>query len=91
MSAVDWLTVISYRNEGGAPVAALHAWLRDRGIDWHPFEPDEVRIDLMRTAGTDGPECWCVVRVRPGALRRLGLHPDQPTARVDVPVRWWRR
>jgi hypothetical protein len=89
MSTTEWVTVLRYRNMDGPPVAALHAWLRDRGIDWEPFAPEEVRIDLVRTTG---PECWCVVSVEPGALRRLGLHPDQPTARVaGPPPRYWRR
>ncbi|MEU9578199.1 hypothetical protein [Streptomyces chilikensis] len=31
------------------------------------------------------------IHVRPDALRRLGLHPDQPAARVTgpAPPAWW--
>ena len=34
---------------------------------------------------------WFTVRARAGALRRLGLHPDQPMSRVvgPSPPRWW--
>ncbi|WP_406080022.1 hypothetical protein [Micromonospora sp. NBC_00858] len=34
---------------------------------------------------------WVDVRVEAAALRRLGLHPDQPTAMVTgpTPPGWW--
>ncbi|WP_424216636.1 hypothetical protein ACN20G_31415 (plasmid) [Streptomyces sp. BI20] len=57
-----------------------------------PFAPDEIRVDLMCGPGPDGH--WhgrFVVGVRPDALRRLGLHPDQPTAAPTAPSPpgWW--
>ncbi|WP_078489525.1 hypothetical protein [Streptomyces bikiniensis] len=57
-----------------------------------PFAPDEVRWDLSCGLGPDGHwKGWFTVRVHPDALRRLGLHPDQPTARATnpSPPRWW--
>lgn len=58
-----------------------------------PFRPeDEIRCDLMCGVGPDGSRHgWIRVQVHPDALRRLGLHPDQPTARVDgpSPPGWW--
>ncbi|MFF2516651.1 hypothetical protein [Streptomyces sp. NPDC058086] len=52
----------------------------------------DVRIDLMCGVRSDGH--WhgtVVVRVRADTLRRLGLHPDQPTsAPADpLPPKWW--
>ncbi|WP_042445572.1 hypothetical protein [Streptacidiphilus jiangxiensis] len=53
---------------------------------------EDVRIDLMRGQGPDGkPNCTVVVRLRADALRRLGLHPDQPTSvpADPLPPKWW--
>ncbi|MFD8868475.1 hypothetical protein ACFV1F_29790 [Streptomyces sp. NPDC059590] len=58
-----------------------------------PFRPeDEIRCEVMCGVGPDGSRHgWIRVHVHPDALRRLGLHPDQPTARVDgpSPPGWW--
>ncbi|MFB8088993.1 hypothetical protein [Streptomyces sp. NPDC055992] len=58
-----------------------------------PFAPDEIRFDLACGVGPDGHwHGWFDVHVRAEALRRLGLHPDQPASRVtgaSPPPRWW--
>ncbi|WP_168211469.1 hypothetical protein [Actinosynnema sp. ALI-1.44] len=36
-----------------------------------------------------GGKCWCAVRVHEDALRRLGLHPDQPASKIVGPSPWW--
>ncbi|WP_327714905.1 hypothetical protein OG381_05170 [Streptomyces sp. NBC_00490] len=57
-----------------------------------PFTADEVQWDLTCGIGPDGHwHGWFTVRVDAHALRRLGLHPDQPTARVTgpSPPGWW--
>ncbi|NYV77511.1 hypothetical protein [Streptomyces sp. UH6] len=57
-----------------------------------PFAGDEVRLDLLRCAGPGGSRhCVTEIHVHPDALRRLGLHPEQPTARVTgpAPPAWW--
>nr|WP_042421951.1 hypothetical protein [Streptacidiphilus anmyonensis] len=57
-----------------------------------PFEPDDVRINLMCGKGADGHWFGCFsVCVRGDALRPLGLHPEQPTSQVTgpSPPRWW--
>ncbi|MFD7640612.1 hypothetical protein ACFV4P_08155 [Kitasatospora sp. NPDC059795] len=57
-----------------------------------PFDPAEIRIDLACGIGRDGHwHGWFDVRLPSDALRRLGLHPDQPVARVTgaSPPRWW--
>ncbi|WP_432989171.1 hypothetical protein [Dactylosporangium sp. CA-233914] len=58
-----------------------------------PFGADEVLIGLAcgpdpRTGRWRG---FYAVRVDAGALRRLGLHPDQPTSKVagPAPPEWW--
>ena len=55
-----------------------------------PFRDDEVRIDLLNC----GPRgCWVRISVEADALRRLGLHPDQPTSHLTAawpPVHWSR-
>ncbi|MEV5261201.1 hypothetical protein [Streptomyces anulatus] len=61
-------------------------------MDWTPFAGNLIRCDLACGVGADGH--WhgqYVVRVRADALRRLGLHPDQPTAVIagPPPPRWW--
>jgi len=53
-----------------------------------PILDQECRIDLMRCV--DG--CWIVINVRADALRRLGLHPSQPSSRIVGPApAWWYR
>ncbi|WP_151773096.1 hypothetical protein [Streptomyces abyssomicinicus] len=57
-----------------------------------PFAGEEIRLDLLQCAGPDGGrQCVVAIRVHPDALRRLGLHPEQPTARVTgpTPPAWW--
>lgn len=57
-----------------------------------PFAPHEIRWQLACGLGPDGHmHGWFDVSVHPDALRRLGLHPDQPTARLtgDSPPAWW--
>ncbi|MEE1770151.1 hypothetical protein PUR34_18875 [Streptomyces sp. JV185] len=57
-----------------------------------PFEPDEIQWGLACGIGPDGHwHGWFDVRIHAGALRRLGLHPDQPTAGVTgtPPPGWW--
>lgn len=43
-----------------------------------PFEPGEIIIGMIcgRTQG------WYDIQVDATALRRLGLHPDQPTSTI---------
>ncbi len=46
----------------------------------------------MRCEGPDGGiQCVTAVRFRAEALRRLGLHPDQPTSAAAEPPapKWW--
>ncbi|GAA2066924.1 hypothetical protein GCM10009801_13840 [Streptomyces albiaxialis] len=51
-----------------------------------PFAGDEVRYDLACGIGADGHwHGWCDIRIHPEALRRLGLHPDQPTSAPSAP------
>ncbi|MGW2558668.1 hypothetical protein ACWCXB_05360 [Streptomyces sp. NPDC001514] len=54
-----------------------------------PFGQDEIHRGLAYGVGPDGHwHGWFDVRVRAGALRRLSLHPDQPTAtRSTAPPR----
>ncbi|MEU9320525.1 hypothetical protein [Streptomyces sp. NPDC048295] len=57
-----------------------------------PFGPDEIQWGLACGIGPDGHwHGWFDVRIRAGALRRLGLHPDQPTAGATgtSPPGWW--
>ncbi|MGX9885263.1 hypothetical protein [Streptomyces sp. NPDC002276] len=57
-----------------------------------PFAQDELSWGLACGPGPDGHwHGWFDVRVRPDALRRLGLHPDQPTAELVglSPPGWW--
>ncbi|WP_091638665.1 hypothetical protein [Micromonospora pallida] len=57
-----------------------------------PFGSSEIYFDLACGVGSDGHwHGWFDVRVRAAALRRLGLHPDQPTATVTgpTPPGWW--
>lgn len=92
--SADWITIAAYDNLPGClrPMAAARAWLRDRGIDWMPFEQDEIRWGLACGIGPDGHwHGWFDIRIQADALRRLGLHPDQPTAKVigPSPPHWW--
>lgn len=53
-----------------------------------PFPPEQVRIDLPNS----GPRgCWVRISVAAGALRPLGLHPDQPASHAlgESPPAWW--
>ncbi|MER6994414.1 hypothetical protein [Streptomyces sp. NPDC000410] len=57
-----------------------------------PFDGREIRFGLLCGAGADGRwRGWFRIEVGADALRRIGLHPDQPTARVrgGSPPRWW--
>ncbi len=57
-----------------------------------PFADDEVRIGLACGPGRDGRwHGWFRIEVAGPALRRLGLHPDQPTSAVagPSPPGWW--
>ncbi|MET9226069.1 hypothetical protein [Lentzea sp. NPDC003310] len=52
-----------------------------------PFGSEDVRVDLMCRPGSG----VIAISVEPDALRRLGLHPEQPTSRVTgaSPPAWW--
>ncbi|MFG2989528.1 hypothetical protein ACGFZK_09620 [Streptomyces sp. NPDC048257] len=57
-----------------------------------PFDLDEIHIDLACGIGPDGHwHGWFAIRVHADALRPLGLHPDQPSAKVvgASPPGWW--
>jgi hypothetical protein len=57
-----------------------------------PFHGDDVWIDLACGRDSDGRgRGWFTVRINADALRRLGLHPDQPTSKVTgpSPPGWW--
>jgi hypothetical protein len=57
-----------------------------------PFEVEEVRYDLACGRDKAGHwHGWFVIHLPSEALRRLGLHPDQPSAQVlgPSPPRWW--
>ncbi|MEU9086027.1 hypothetical protein [Streptomyces sp. NPDC048357] len=57
-----------------------------------PLDPGDIHCDLSCGIGPDGRwHGWFTVRVHADALRRLGLHPDQPTANVTSPSppAWW--
>jgi hypothetical protein len=90
----DWVTVVCYENLPGCqpPPAALGAWLRERGIDWMPLNDDGVRCNLACGPGSDGRwHGWYTIEIRADALRRLGLHPEQPSSvvRGPSPPAWW--
>lgn len=62
-------------------------------MDWYPFAESELVIDHFCGRHKDGtPWGSFSFKIRPSALRRLGLHPDQPTSRIVGPAqpRWWR-
>ncbi|HTJ36629.1 MAG TPA: hypothetical protein VL738_25695 [Dactylosporangium sp.] len=57
-----------------------------------PFGEDEVVIDLM--CGPDETGKWhgyFGIKVDAEALRRVGLHPEQPTSKIvgPSPPKWW--
>lgn len=57
-----------------------------------PLRSDEVRFDLFCGRRADGH--WhgdFVIYIHAEPLRRLGLHPDQPTSAVagPSPPTWW--
>ncbi|MFD4872014.1 hypothetical protein ACFWOB_01415 [Streptomyces sp. NPDC058420] len=57
-----------------------------------PFTERELRWGLACGIGPDGHwHGWFDVQVHTDALRRHGLHPDQPTAEVTgpSPPGWW--
>ncbi|WP_306215360.1 hypothetical protein [Actinoplanes sp. RD1] len=57
-----------------------------------PFADDEVRWGLGCGIGADGHwHGWFDVRVDEDALRRVGLHPGQPSSLVagPSPPGWW--
>ncbi|THV37759.1 hypothetical protein FAB82_20165 [Glycomyces buryatensis] len=57
-----------------------------------PFGEPEIRVDLACAPGPDGHwRGWFDIRVDGDALRRVGLHPEQPTSKVDgpSPPAWW--
>ncbi|MFF4315924.1 hypothetical protein ACWDFR_17800 [Streptomyces sp. 900105755] len=57
-----------------------------------PFTEDELRWDLAcRRENTGRWRGWIGLSVEAGALRRLGLHPDQPSSAVNgpSPPGWW--
>jgi hypothetical protein len=62
-------------------------------MDWYPFATGEFVIDHLCGRSGDGSR-WGVFefKIRSSALRRLGLHPDQPTSRIVGPAQppWWR-
>ncbi|MET8310622.1 hypothetical protein [Micromonospora sp. NPDC005173] len=57
-----------------------------------PFGSSDIYWDLACGIGPDGHwHGWVQVRIEAAALRRPGLHPDQPTAAVTgpTPPGWW--
>jgi hypothetical protein len=57
-----------------------------------PFPPDDTLCHLSCGIGDDGHwHGWHRIQVKADALRRLGLHPDQPTSVVEgpSPPAWW--
>ncbi|MEV6504680.1 hypothetical protein [Streptomyces sp. NPDC051642] len=57
-----------------------------------PFAQEELRWGLACGIGPDGHwHGWFDVQAHADALRRLGLHPDQPGAEVmgPSPPGWW--
>ena len=57
-----------------------------------PFDVDDISVDLACGIGSDGHwHGWFDIHIQAEALRRLGLHPDQPTAIVlgPTPPGWW--
>jgi hypothetical protein len=57
-----------------------------------PFVESEIRFGLACGPGADGRwRGWFTVDVESEALRRLGLHPEQPgfLVRGPSPPGWW--
>ena len=57
-----------------------------------PFDPTEIRWSIACAPGPDGHwQNWSDIQIRADALRRVGLHPDQPSAIVTAPSPppWW--
>lgn len=57
-----------------------------------PFADEQVRFSLACGPGPDGHWRGCYsILVDADALRRLGLHADQPSAQVvgPSPPAWW--
>lgn len=57
-----------------------------------PFTAGEFYFDLACGIASDGHwHGWFSVRIAADTLRRLGLHPDQPSAEVSgqSPPGWW--
>ncbi|MFF5897639.1 hypothetical protein ACFY8O_17115 [Streptomyces argenteolus] len=57
-----------------------------------PFSSGEINFDLACGTGRDGRwHGWFAVHVDADALRRLGLHPDQPNSGTGgpSPPGWW--
>ena len=57
-----------------------------------PLAGEEIRVDLVCGRGDDGHWWgWHRIAVDAEALRRLGLHPEQPSATVTgpSPPTWW--
>ena len=74
------------RNAG----SAVTAWLREQGIDWMPFDLNDMRRDMLCGRGANGNWSQSVrIFVRADVLRRLGLRPDQPLSQARCTVPWW--
>ncbi|MBE1537163.1 hypothetical protein [Actinomadura algeriensis] len=58
-----------------------------------PLRGDELVIGLAcgRDLEAGRGRCWYDIRIEPDALRRLGLHPGQPTSKIvgPSPPLWW--
>lgn len=57
-----------------------------------PFDASEISVNLACGIGADGHwHEWFNIHIHAEALRRLGLHPEQPTAIVSgpTPPGWW--
>jgi hypothetical protein len=57
-----------------------------------PFTSDEIYWELACGKLPDGHwRGWFGIRIHADALRRLGLHPNQPSATVSgpAPPLWW--
>jgi hypothetical protein len=57
-----------------------------------PFAINEIRWELACGRRSDGHwHGWFGIHIHAAGLRRLGLHPDQPTATTTgpTPPNWW--
>jgi hypothetical protein len=52
-----------------------------------PIPGEQIRVDLLCRPGSG----TIAISVHPDALRRLGLHPEQPSSQVSgvSPPAWW--